>query len=55
MAINKQKLIKEFEKGTTDEQIETYHDIGKWLHEQIEKKKEEAQQLQEKFNKSNNQ
>lgn len=55
MAINKEKLIKEFQKGTTDEQIETYHFLGEWIFEQIEKKREEATQLQEKFKNPNNQ
>jgi hypothetical protein len=55
MAINKEKLIKEFQKGTTDEQIETYHFLGEWIYEQIEKKREEALQLQEKFNGNKNQ
>jgi len=48
-AISEDKIKKELLKGTPDQQIETYHSIGKWLHDEIDKKKKEAEELQEKL------
>lgn len=51
-----EKLIKELSKLPTEKAIEEYHSLGKWLHDEIEKKMNEANELQDKLNnKTNNQ
>lgn len=48
--INYDKVLKEFEKGDTNEQIETYHALGEWIHDEIKAKEIEAQLLRDKLN-----
>lgn len=49
MPTTQEKLIKELQKLPTEKAIEEYHSLGKWLHDEIEKKKNEANELQEKL------
>ena len=46
-ALEKSKAV--FEKLTLDEAIETYHELGKSIHEKIEAKKQEAEQQLQKL------
>lgn len=49
MAYNPDKIKNELNKLPLPEQIEQYHEIGKWLHEKIVAQQEAAKALEEKL------
>lgn len=43
-------IKKEFEKGTLDQQIEKYHELGDWIHKAIEDAQNKLSENAKKLN-----